>query len=343
VLDCISKSTVVSLPGRVQTEKKMSSNNHYSILGIQSKATESEIRSAFKKLARKYHPDKRMYELEKLSNPQTYDSQSDALAGTGASTFDEMFSLLANAYSVLSDPVKRAAYDIELMGNSKKTTGSRSFTESLQKLRALRKQDAELQSHLMEVAFVQRREAELKRNGVIFLEAWYGATDTLEAPEKHPNEVVDVTKQLQTLVEESRMVLPKGESKAISIPGVFDPCPENSNKSLKLKYSFKGKLHMVTVGDDEMLIVPVKAHLVSTITADGNLRNSLQAVEELGREAKIILGPGAGKLVQSSRSKMKIRSKAEPTSSPFLKMMIFGATISVIGSITITLMKTKIR
>jgi molecular chaperone DnaJ len=63
--------------------------DYYEILGIAREASDQEIKSAYRKLALKHHPDK---------NP------NDKAA-------EENFKEAAEAYSVLSDPDKRARYD----------------------------------------------------------------------------------------------------------------------------------------------------------------------------------------------------------------------------------------
>jgi len=63
--------------------------DYYEVLGVSPDATEQEIKSAYRRLALKYHPDK---------NP-------------GDKTAEERFKEAAEAYSVLSDPEKRARYD----------------------------------------------------------------------------------------------------------------------------------------------------------------------------------------------------------------------------------------
>ncbi len=66
-------------------------SNYYKILGIPTSATETELRRAYRILARRYHPD---------VNP-------------GAQSV-ERFKLIAEAYGILSDPEKRKQYDLDL-------------------------------------------------------------------------------------------------------------------------------------------------------------------------------------------------------------------------------------
>src|SRR5215471_11267310 len=63
--------------------------DYYELLGIPRKASAKDIRSAFRKLARKYHPD---------LNP-------------GDKAAEEKFKQLQEAYDVLSDAKKRQMYD----------------------------------------------------------------------------------------------------------------------------------------------------------------------------------------------------------------------------------------
>ena len=73
--------------------------DYYRVLGIKATASQAEIKSAYRKLARKYHPD------------VNHDSESAA----------EQFALISKAYTILNDPQERAYYDDQL--NTQRTRG----------------------------------------------------------------------------------------------------------------------------------------------------------------------------------------------------------------------------
>jgi curved DNA-binding protein CbpA len=66
--------------------------NYYEILGVSSNSTKDEIKSAYKKLAVKFHPDK----------------------NDGSLFFEEMFKKIQEAYENLSEDYKRKKHDFEL-------------------------------------------------------------------------------------------------------------------------------------------------------------------------------------------------------------------------------------
>ncbi len=66
----------------------MKFKDYYEVLGISKTATDEDIKFAYRKLARKYHPD--------------VSKEADA---------EELFKEVGEAYAVLKDPEKRAAYD----------------------------------------------------------------------------------------------------------------------------------------------------------------------------------------------------------------------------------------
>jgi curved DNA-binding protein CbpA len=64
--------------------------DYYSILGLDKQATQADIKSAFRKLAKQYHPDK---------NPNNPNA-------------NELFGAILKAYETLIDPYKKRRYDL---------------------------------------------------------------------------------------------------------------------------------------------------------------------------------------------------------------------------------------
>lgn len=67
----------------------MAETNYYKVLGVDKKATDDQIKKAYRKLAMKYHPDHTK----------------------GDKTGEEKFKQISEAYAVLSDKEKRRQYD----------------------------------------------------------------------------------------------------------------------------------------------------------------------------------------------------------------------------------------
>ncbi len=61
--------------------------DYFAILGVEKGASSSEVLSAYRRLAKKYHPDR-------SKNPESL----------------QKFQEISNAYEVLSDPLKREEY-----------------------------------------------------------------------------------------------------------------------------------------------------------------------------------------------------------------------------------------
>ncbi len=69
----------------------MNFKDYYSVLGVPKNAAEKDIKSAYRKLARKWHPD---------ANPKN------------TKEAEEKFKEISEAYEVLGDPEKRKKYDV---------------------------------------------------------------------------------------------------------------------------------------------------------------------------------------------------------------------------------------
>ncbi len=91
--------------------------DYYQLLGVAKTASADDIRKAYRKLARKYHPD---------LNP-------------GNTTAEQKFKEINQAYEILSDAEKRAAYDLESQppppggssrGQRRRPAGGEPFGES---------------------------------------------------------------------------------------------------------------------------------------------------------------------------------------------------------------------
>ncbi|XP_066327006.1 uncharacterized protein [Miscanthus floridulus] len=85
---------LVAMAGRGGGSK---SSSLYAVLGVASDCSDAELRSAYRKLAMKWHPDK------------------CAVAGSSAGSADAAkarFQKIQGAYAVLSDPNKRILYDV---------------------------------------------------------------------------------------------------------------------------------------------------------------------------------------------------------------------------------------
>src|SRR5438045_9382913 len=74
---------------RILGKVLMSKRDYYEVLGVSRTATDQELKSAYRALAQRYHPDK---------------NQNDASA-------EEKFKELGEAYGVLADPDQRKRYD----------------------------------------------------------------------------------------------------------------------------------------------------------------------------------------------------------------------------------------
>ncbi|EPQ31114.1 uncharacterized protein PFL1_01303 [Pseudozyma flocculosa PF-1] len=133
---------------------------------------------------------------------------------------------------------------------------------------------------------LKKAEAEMRKGGLVIVEAWYGRREAFPPPlegseeelgqvwkreREHstvpaavldgtvPDEVVwDVRIPLQALVNKGQIVVPGGRPKS-NILGFHDPVM-GEKKHLKVRYLFRGQLHETCIEDASPLAAPLRAH-----------------------------------------------------------------------------------
>jgi curved DNA-binding protein CbpA len=84
------------LVGRMKGGAVPGRTDHYAALGVPRTATDAQVKAAFRRLARRYHPD---------ANTQNVDAEDE-----------RRFKAVARAYEVLGQPSRRRAYDTRAAG-----------------------------------------------------------------------------------------------------------------------------------------------------------------------------------------------------------------------------------
>ena len=129
-----------------------------------------------------------------------------------------------------------------------------------------RKKESEAAVELMKATVERNISFEQARHGLIIVEAWYGCLfdsqrSSSSSDPLAPPRVIDVVIPLQCLVSDSKLIL-RENSKAL-IPGFYDPCV-GDKKHLRVRYSFRGNMHEVTVANNESLVIPRESHRIAT-------------------------------------------------------------------------------
>ena len=125
----------------------MVKKTYYEILEVDKKASQEQIKSAYRRLVMLYHPDK-----NKLPEAE------------------EMFKRIAEAYSVLSDPSKRKRYDLD---NEPRTIMRRKKQEQMwQIIREQRQSQARANQMLWEFQEQERikdRQREIEAMNIMYV------------------------------------------------------------------------------------------------------------------------------------------------------------------------------
>jgi CheY-like chemotaxis protein/curved DNA-binding protein CbpA len=98
----------------VKTYQKMEAMNYFQILGLTDAASDGDIKAAYHKLAKDYHPDKFFGKV----------------AGDIKAKVEEIFRKVSDAYNILSDEERRKEY-VSSLGSDKKKEKAGKMTEEL--------------------------------------------------------------------------------------------------------------------------------------------------------------------------------------------------------------------
>ncbi|KAG5438470.1 hypothetical protein PCANB_002573 [Pneumocystis canis] len=119
----------------------------------------------------------------------------------------------------------------------------------------IKRKKAEEFLHLMYDMVHRKQYYEKQKEGLFIIKAVYGDFTT--------GDIIDVTIAIAALVNESQLIIHNGFPKS-QIIGIWDPA-FGQKKTLRVEYSFKGRIHFVEVGDKHGLIAPLREHLVTNI------------------------------------------------------------------------------
>lgn len=215
--------------------------NYYTILGVKATDGIEVIREAYHELQRQVHPDKGGNDQDKAS-------------------------AVAEAWSVLSQPISRGWYDIEA-GITPNTIEQRRKLNNLQRRSALNWQLAN------EEEFITKRDEQRHANGLIIIEAKYGNT-SVNAP---LGSFVDVVVPLQyhvtataASVDDAGVVLsaidwPSNDPKSRAV-GFYEPLVGSGiEHELYIRYRYMGVEHEMSVGDCEPFVIPEPSHVIPAV------------------------------------------------------------------------------
>lgn len=158
--------------------------NYYDVLGIPPDSNQSDIKSAFRKKAKKYHPDMSAgASAYEGSGTQTQGAREKTAKSSVASVRESAMRLILEAYRILSDAEKRRAYD-RILRKQKLEQGGFNYRAFLK----ARTHDPESQAKLIVYDLLHNLEDEAldtfersKSFGDFRLERWLDRGDAMDA------------------------------------------------------------------------------------------------------------------------------------------------------------------
>ena len=264
----------------------MEYKDYYEIMGVERDATQDEIKRAYRKLARKYHPD-----VSKVADAE------------------QKFKQVGEAYEVLKDPEKRVAYDqlgrggaageeftpppnwdagFEFSGGGFTGGDADAYSDFFESLFG----QGARQAHTQQRSYGARGEDHHAKILVDLEDAFSGATRTitLQAPE------LDARGHVHTRARTLNVKIPKGirQGQKIRLNGQGSPgLGEGAAGALYLEIEFKGHpLYRVETRDLylDLPVAPWEAALgasVKTPTPSGIVDLKIPAGSASGRKLRL--------------------------------------------------------